>query len=236
MENSIKGIILIAFACLHFHSFGQPGMDDIDLERIHHRKIRKYIAGQIEEGRHQFVEIQPSWNSLQDFSSFRKNEMAFYLLGNLNDIWEGYLSANPSLSWKGRNISFGLLLQKFPGTIFYDHDQINGVATGQVYYLNLNLLLGVFNVPVAFEMITVNTREKIIEFSYIEGNKSIGVQQVKFIDFGDDRTEIIHTSYYKSDSGFRDKWIYPFFHKKIVNDFHRNMRRLMNCVSFNIPR
>jgi hypothetical protein len=202
-------------------------LDDINLERIHQRKIRKYIECQIEEGKHQFDEIQPSWNSGKDLSSFRKKEMTFFLKGNLQDTWHGYISANPSKSWNGRKITFGLLLLKSPCTIFYDHDPIDGVDLGQVYFLKLKLLLGIYNIPVAFEIIRVDEEEKIIEFSYLEGNKSIGVQQVKFIDIGDDRTEILHTSYYKSDSHFRDKWMYPHFHKIIINAFHRNMRKLL---------
>jgi len=123
------------------------------------------------------------------------------------------------------------LLWKCPGQAFYDQDMITGVDTGQVYYLNLNLLMGIFNLPVAFEMITVNPIDKIIEFSYIDGNKSIGVQQVRFIDSGDEQTEIIHTSYYKSNSYIRDKWMYPYFHKRIVKDFHHNMQKLLNLDS-----
>lgn len=203
-------------------------LDDIKLELIQQRKIRKYVECQIEEGKHQFCDIHPSWSSGNDLSSYRKNEMTFFLKGNFQYIWQGYISANPSKSWNGRKISFGLLLQKIPGNIFYNHDPIMGADTGQVYFLNLKLMHGIFNVAVAFEIITLDTKKLIIEFSYIEGNKSFGVQQVKFIDIGGERTEIIHTSYFKSDSHFRDKWLYPFFHKIIINDFHRNMRRLLN--------
>ncbi len=231
MNTTSKCLILSVFAFLQLQSFGQPLLDDINLEQIEQKKIRKYIEGQIEEGKHQFCEIHPSWNSGKDLSSYCKNEKIYFLKGNLQDIWKGYVSADPSKSWNGRKISFGLLLQKFPGHIFYNHDPIMGVDLGQVYYLNLNLLLGIFNIPVAFEMITVDAEQKIIEFSYIEGNKSNGVQQVKFLDIGDDRTEIIHVSYFKSDSRFRDKWIYPFFHNLIINDFHRNMRELLNLMN-----
>jgi hypothetical protein len=201
-------------------------LDDIKMERIHQRTIRKYIECQIEEGKHQFYDIQPSWNSGKDLSSFRK-KMTFLLKGNLRDIWQGYVSANPSKSWNGRKISFGLLLLKFPRSIFYNHDPITGVDLGQIYFLKLKLMLGICSIPVAFEIITLDAVKKIIEFSYMEGNKSSGVQQVKFIDLEGDRTEIIHTSYYKSDSHFRDKWMYPHFHKIIINDFHRNMKRFL---------
>jgi hypothetical protein len=156
--------------------------------------------------------------------------MNFFLKGNFKDIWKGYISENPSNSWNGRKVSFGVLLQKFPNNIFYNHDPILGVYTGQVYFLNLKLLKGICNIPVAFEIITVDTTELVIEFSYIEGNKSNGFQQIKFVDNGNGSTEIMHTSYFKSDSDFRDKWIYPYFHKKIVNDFHRNMRKLLQLT------
>lgn len=202
--------------------------DDIRLEQIQQRKIRKYLECQMEEGKHQFSEIHPSWTAGKDLSSYKKNEMAFFLKGNFQDIWLRYISGNFSKAWNDRKISFGLLLRKSPGNIYYNHDPITDLDTGQVYFLNLKLMLGIINIPVAFEIITLDAEKKIIEFSYIEGNKSIGVQRVKFINTGSERTEILHTSYYKSDSRFRDKWIYPYFHKRIINDFHRNMRRLLN--------
>jgi hypothetical protein len=233
MRITIKGLILTAFTCFQTLSYGQLILDDIQLERIPQKKIRKYIECQIEEGKHQFYELHPSWHSGKDLSSYRKKEMTFFLKGSLQGIWHGYVSTNPSKSWDGRKTSFGVLLQKFPGNIYYNDDPIMGVDTGQIYFLNLKLMLGICNVPVAFEIITLDPEKKLIEFSYIEGNKSSGVQQVKFIDLGDDHTEIIHTSYYKSDSQFRDKWMYPFFHKRIINDFHRNMRRLLNLKKQN---
>jgi hypothetical protein len=225
---TLNRLILTILTCLQLHSFGQLMLDDIDLDRIDQRTVRKYIECQLDEGKHDFDEIKPSWSSGKDLSSFRKKEMTFFLDGNFTDIWQGYVSANPSLSWNGRKVAFGLLLLRFPSGIFYDHDPINGVDLGQIYFLKLRLLYGFYGLPVAFEIIRVDEDEKIIEFSYIEGNKSIGVQQIKFLDLGADHTEIIHTSYYKSDSRFRDKWMYPHFHKIIVTDFHRNMRKLLN--------
>jgi hypothetical protein len=182
----------------------------------------------MEEGKHEFTEIKPSWTDGQDLSSFRKNEMKFFLNGCYTDIWQGYVSADPSISWDGRKISFGLLIPVNSGSIFYHHDPINGVESGQIYFLKLKLMMGIYGLPVAFIMINVDEENKIIEFSYIEENKSIGVQQLKFLNLTDDLTEIIHTSYYKSDSKFRDRWMYPYFHKRIVNNFHRNMRKMLN--------
>jgi len=227
MKIWIKWVVLIVIISFSLPCFGQLMLQDIKMEQIRQKKVRKYI-GQIEVEKHQFSEIQPSCHSGQDMSSFSKNEMTFFLDGNLDDIWQGYMSASPSESWNGRKVTFGVLLQKFPNNIFYNRDPMTGLATGQVYFLNLKVMKGIYNLPVAFEIITVDTTQKLIEFSYIEGNKSSGVQQIQFLDAGSEHTKIMHISYFKSDSDFRDKWIYPPFHKKIVNDFHRNMRRLLN--------
>jgi len=231
IKKTLKYFILLSFIGIYGQYYSQQRLDGIEFERIHQRTIRKYIARQIEEGMYHFDDIHSSYTKGQDLSTFKEKVMTFFLNGNMQDIWQGYTSANPVLSWNGRTISFGVLLWKYPGQAFYDQDLITGVDTGQVYYLNLSLLMGIFNLPVAFEMITVNPIDKIIEFSYIDGNKSIGVQQVRFIDYGDDQTEIIHTSYYKSNSYIRDKWMYPYFHKRIVKDFHHNMQKLLNLDS-----
>jgi hypothetical protein len=202
-------------------------LDDIQLEKIQQKKVREYITCQIDENKHLFSEIHPSWNKNYDLSDYSMNEKAYFLKDNLQNVWNGYLSADPTKSWNGRKVSFGLLLKKLPDKIFYNNDQINGVDTGQVYFVNLKLMMGMCNLPVAFEIVTIDEENKIIEFSYIEGNKTSGVQRLQFLDLGNDKTEILHISYFKSDSHFRDKWLYPFFHKKIINEFHHNMRKLL---------
>ena len=228
MMIALKSLLFVLISCFQLIAYGQLSFDDVKMEKIHQRKIRRYIEGCIEGSRHQFAEIHPSWKRGKDLSLYSKNEMAFCLKGKLQDVWQGYVSANPSKSWNGQKVSFGLLVQKFPGTIYYSNDSIMGVDTGQVYFLNLKLLLGIYKLPVAFEMITVDADAKVIEFSYIEGNISSGVQQIKFSDIGGNRTLIVHSSYFKSKSKFRDKNLYPFFHEKIVGDFHRNMRKLLH--------
>ncbi len=208
-------------------SYRQLMLGDINLDQIQQKKIRKYIVSQMAKGSHSFNDIQPSWKRGEDKSSYMNNEVAFIVQGDFQKIWEGYIEENPSNSWNTQKVSFGVLLQKSPNRIFYNHDLISGIHTGQIYYLNLKVFSGISNIPVAFEVITVDVVENVIEFSYIKDNKSTGFQHIEFTDIGDNRTKILHTSYYKSNSKFRDKYIYPFFHKKIVKDFHRNMRKLL---------
>lgn len=228
MKIFIKGAILLACFSFQIQAFSQLKLDDIKLELIHQKKIREYIKLQIENNKHRFCEIHPSWCEGTDLSNYSKNEKTYLLNDELQKVWSGYLSANPSKSWNGRKVSFGLLLKKYPENIFYQNDSISGVDTGQVFYLNLRLIDGICNVPVAFEVVKIDNNNKIFEFSYIEGNKSTGMQRLEFFDIGNGITKIIHTSFFKSDSEFRDKWLYPYFHKKIINEFHKNMRTLLN--------
>ena len=227
MRITLKFGLLIIFTYFQIQLYGQFTLDDIKLEQIEHKTIRKYVERQIEEGKHQFYDIRPSWNKGDDLLLYNKNEMTFFLNASLQNVWQGYLSIDPSKFWNNRSMSKGLMLQKFPTKIFYNKDSSAYIDTGQVYFLNLKLLSGIYNIAVAFEIITIDISEMVIEFSYVEGNQSLGVQQIKFIAVDDNSTKIIHTSYFKSNSHFRNKWLYPIFHKKVTKDFHKNIRGLL---------
>ena len=232
MRITLKFGLLIIFTYFQIQLHGQSTLDDIKLEQIEQKTIRKYVEHQIEEGRHQLYDIQPSWNRGDDLSLYNKNEITFLLDASLQDVWQSYLSIDPSKLWDNRSMSKGLMLQKSPAKIFYYEDSSAYINTGQVYFLNLRLLSGIYNVAVAFEIITIDNLEMVIEFSYVEGNQSLGVQQIKFIPTDDNSTKIIHTSYFKSNSNFRDKWLYPIFHKKVTKDFHENIKKIL--ISQNI--
>jgi hypothetical protein len=91
--------------------------------------------------------------------------------------------------------------------------------------MNLRLLKGILNVPVAFEIINIDPGKLVVELSYIEGNKTRGKQTLHFFDNGDGRTRIVHMSYFKSDSFVRDAFFYPLFHKKFIREFHNVMKQ-----------
>ena len=67
-------------------------------------------------------------------------------------------------------------------------------------------------------------QERFIHLSYIDGGKSTGDQIIQIEETPEGYTKVIHTSAFKSDSNFRDKYLYPHFHTKILNEYHRNMR------------
>jgi hypothetical protein len=130
--------------------------------------------------------------------------------------------------WNGKSVRFGVLLSKGTNTVINSYNSsFHEIDTGDVYFLNLKLLKGLLNVEVAFEIITIDLKQRIMEFSYIDNNKSLGKQSIQFLDNGAGKTKIVHLSYFKSKSSVRDNVFYPVFHKKFIREFHKNMSSLI---------
>ena len=87
-----------------------------------------------------------------------------------------------------------------------------------VVYLNLRLMSGLINLATAFEIITIDKEHKVIEFSYLSGNDSVGKQRIQFFETTKGKTEILHTSYYKSNNIPKNYFFYPYFHTRATND------------------
>jgi hypothetical protein len=210
-------------------SFSQVTLDDIDLTQIPQKKVRRFIKDQINSNLHDIAEIRPSCTDEYDLATFNANEKTYKVKYDMQKVWKGYQNLFPRLIYSGHKVSFSLLLKKEPNeNIYYNTDSINQVDTGQVYFLNLKILKGIYNLPVVFEIIKIDTAKNIIEFSYIKGNKTEGMQQLQFIDMGNGETRIIHTSYFRSSSVFRDKYLYSYFHTRFINDFHHGMKKYLN--------
>lgn len=200
----------------------------VDLELIHQKQVRNYLIDNEINTLDNFSSIQPSWQENTDEAEFHKHEKVFRINENISEVWKCYNIASPVKSWNGRFVRFVLLISKSSNSVMYaSASNFSEIDTGQVYFLDLKLLKGLFNVPVAFEIITVDEANKVIEFSYIDGNKSQGKQVLQFLDNGDGSTRIVHQSFFKSGSRLRDGFFYPYYHTKIIKQFHRNMRNLV---------
>jgi hypothetical protein len=176
---------------------------------------------------HDFSLIRSSWKKDAIESDFRIIEKTFKLKVSHAIVWNTYRYANSMEMWNSRSVKLGLLISKNTNTVTYNSNDFSPeIDTGQVYFLRLRLLKGLLNLPVAFEIIKINQEEEIIEFSYLEKNKSKGKQTLHIFDSGNGGTTIVHRTYFKSGSLLRDD-LYPFFHKRFIKEFHRNMGRRM---------
>ncbi len=198
----------------------------INLEEIPQRKVRNYIVSKKIDRMKNFSSIRTSWKRGTNKSDFKVNEKVFYLKDKLANVWEHYWHADPLKIWNGRSLQLGLLILKSQDSAIYiNNSSFHVIDTGQVYFLNLKLIKGIFNVPVAFEIINIDTKLDLLEISYIDNNKSRGKQTIQFFASEDGGTRIVHRSYFKSNSWIRDDILYPYFHLKFVKEFHRKMRQ-----------
>ncbi|MCX6302681.1 MAG: hypothetical protein NTW82_10905 [Bacteroidia bacterium] len=208
----------------------------IDLEEIPQKKIRKYLVSRSFDQMNDFSSIHASWKKDIDASDYNVIEKTFYLKNKLSNVWDFYRHINPVKMCNGRSIQFGLLISKPTNSVIYTNNPyLPEIDTGQVYFLNIRLMKGLFNIPVAFEIINIDQKQQIVEFSYIDNNKSLGKQTIQFFDNGEGRTKIVHRSYFKSESSLRDNLLYPHFHKKFIKDFHRNIKQLIKSNKLTFP-
>jgi len=200
----------------------------IDLSEIPQRKVRKYIEERNINHMQDFGLIHASWKKGLHESDFLFHEKTFFLKDKISHVWDCYKQANPTKSWNGPFVRFGLLISKKSNSAIYSNNStFPAIDTGQVYFLDLRIMRGLFNLPMAFEITNIDPLKRIIEFSYIDGNKSKGKQTIEFSDDMDGRIRIIHKSYFRSDSPFRDNMLYPYFHRKFIRQFHHNMKQLV---------
>lgn len=230
----MKKFLLAALLAGYFvSSYGQTNLSDINFDRIPFKKVRHYIKSQILQNVKSTDDLVPSYAKEITPDSCYKQVCTYVLPCSMEDSWNVYTTVKPNNAWNGRKVRLGMLVDKIKQTIVYPGDICDIIDTGQVVYLNLRVLEGVTNVGVAFEVINIDKQAHMLEFSYLKGNKSLGKQQLHFSENPDGTTHLVHVSYFKSNSKFRDKFLYPYFHKRFTNEFHRNMAQSLESKELN---
>lgn len=204
----------------------QVAISDTDFDKIEQKKIREFLIKEETNNIKYYSDIKPTMRSNSETEGYKIHTKEYFLNDSLNRIWQLYVNTNPSDSWDGKKVSFGLMYSNKDDKLLYRDEHISHLDTGLVIFLNLKLMKGIYNLPAVFEFITINKAKRIIEFSYVNGNTTSGKQRLQFMETSKGYTRILHTSFYKSGSSIRDRILYPFFHDKVSNEFHRNMRRL----------
>jgi len=222
--------IILFFALsflIGFQLKAQICLNDVELDKISQNKVQKFVERQQEHGIETFEEIKPSMQSNSDITGYYVRENVYQVKKGVDEVWSNYLNKSPNKSWNGRKVSFGFLFSKKEDRIVYCDENISKIDTGMVVYLNLRLMSGLINIATAFEIITIDKENKIIEFSYLTGNESLGKQRIQFFETAKGKTEILHTSYYMSYNFPMNHFFYPYFHTRATNEFHRNIKRMM---------
>lgn len=223
----MKWLATACFLTLSFIGFSQMSLNEVDVNRIPQKKVREFVQNQkVALALSDFNQIQPTLTQPATAVGFHTHRANYKVKSDVSTVWQKYQNASPSESWEGKRFSFGFAFDRNKEELVYREDNSsNGVEPGQMFYVNLRLMGGVYNMAVAFEIITVDTVNRVMEFSYVEGGQSQGLQRIELKEDEDGNTAIVHTSFFKSGSKFRDAILYPYFHKRIINEFHRRMRK-----------
>jgi len=195
-----------------------------DYTRVLHPTIPKLFQDSGIQGP---SELQPVCFNGND-QEYLNQEMRFSIDAPIDQVWRGYKYLHPALSWQTRMIHFGFMYTRQTDSYIYHlDDPFEGIAKGQVYLVNLELLGDKIKIAVAHEVDLVDDKEKEIRICYLNTGKTAGSQWIKFIDAGSNRTEIEHLTLYKGTSFIRDRLLYPIFHKRAMNQFHHRMKELI---------
>jgi hypothetical protein len=209
----------------------QDNFESVDLSQIKQRKIRKLIRQLQTSDYHGFSELETSVNSRTAMDEYMHYTKEYQVKQDLEEVWYNYAFSSQTEVWDISKISFGMIYCRSSESIIYADEMLNGLEEGRIYYLNLKILGGIYNLPVAFEITNIDPDNKTVEFSYLKGGKARGKQWIRLEESPEGYTKIIHQTLVKSDSNFRDKYLYPYFHNKLINEFHLNMKRIITARS-----
>jgi hypothetical protein len=213
---------LMTFSAIN--SSAQLTLENLDYSRIPQKKIIELVESQKKLGHELFSDFFPKCFMEQDSSRYHKICTKYIIHGNLEAVWKEYLSIKPSLAYSGKIVGFGFLYSKDEDRILYKEDPFDEMKVGQLFFFNIKLLGGIRNLGTADEVTAIDDARKMIRFCYVENGKTEGTQEIYLKPTAEGYTEVTHETLYKSKSRFRDNMLYPYFHKRSVNEFHFAIR------------
>ena len=220
---------MLLFGVLYSFSglcFGQMHLADIEFDKVGCEQVEHYVQDQIRNNTETFSDVKASLEPTASTNGFCFHEREYVIRDSLSKVWSFYVHTNPSVAWNASRFSFAMLFSKSDNQMIYPNGKVDGIDPGQVIYLNLNVFK-IKKLATAFEITTVDDNRKVIEFSYVEDNITHGKQQLTFTKLRKGYTKIIHRTYFKSESNLRDHFLYPYFHTRLTNTYHRNMKHLL---------
>ncbi len=154
---------------------------------------------------------------------YLKHDASYTIDAPADVVWDAYKTIHPAIAWQSKMIRFGFVYTRQSDRYIYKTDEtFNGIAKGQIYLINLNILKGV-QIAVAHEVDEVNDEKKLIRLCYLNTGKTAGSQWIQMRADGESRTIIDHKTRYQGTSFIRDRLLYPYFHQKATNQFHQKM-------------
>ncbi len=202
---------------------GQNTVDCINTDKIPQRHKYKFIHNKYLDNLSVLDSLKPECFQKKQSGTYHFQTDSFIVKENINTVWQKYKTISLKDSYCGNLVNLGFVYSKNKKQIYYVNDDYDGIQEGQIYFIRLNLLGGLKHIIVAYEVTKIDNQKKMMQFCYINRGISEGSQRIYLFKTKEGFTKIEHETFYKSHSKFRDKWIYPKFHKKIVAELHHNL-------------
>jgi hypothetical protein len=206
-------------------AFSQP-VDHINLMKMPPKMKRKILQCSYLQNIKDFNELYPTCFDPQDSMNYRYQEENFIIKEDINKVWKLYKSLNINDSYSGHIVDFGFIYSKNEHKFMYlDEPDYEGMKEGQVVFISLNIPSGIKKLMVAYEVTNIDEYNKSIRFCYMNNGISSGSQEIVLNRTSKGFTKVTHHTAYRSESKFRDIFIYPFFHRLIVKELHANLMK-----------
>jgi len=166
--------------------------------------------------------------------------------GTVEEVFMAITQTDARLAWNGNNSSFQFLFRTQEKQLLAADKLYNSGANkidapiypraGDLVFLELMFVGKLTKIPVAFKIETMELasakNSARLSFSYVKQNLTQGVQNIYLYErLNNERkrvTGVIHETYFKSDSDFRDKVLYRHFHKIAIKNYHEKMNNRLN--------
>ena len=224
-QKTSKTFLLFIVGCLFFNINLQAQMlvSNVDTKQLGYKKVAKYLKKKSKENIVYFSDIRPSVNDSSDFSPFCFHSGSYIVHAPIQQTWNTCILESPAKLWNSKMLGLSCVYNANSDTIFYRLSQhFDTLGLNQIYFINLRILR-LFNVAAALIITKIDYDQKLIEFTYVEGNKSIGRQILRLVETGESETKIVHDTFYRSNSDFRDKRLYSRFHQIAITGLHKRI-------------
>lgn len=211
------------FFCLFFFVYLGAEGQRIDFSRIKQKKVRQLMQDNELESKADFSALETTCFEDKGVAGYSKNSKRFIVKAPADKVWAAYKQSKPNQCWIGKMVSFGVLFDTDDTPLVYEDKEYTGMKVGQVIFIQLRLLKGLYKLAVAHKVVALDEDNMKLQICYLKRGASEGSQFIQLQATPEGYTEVIHDTYYKSKSKFRDKRIYPGIHEKVISAYHENV-------------
>jgi hypothetical protein len=166
--------------------------------------------------------------SFQDMSHFKTDNLFFTVNRSVEAVWGRYMTINPLKIWSNpRSRIVAVYVPSMDRTLYRDDlaTEWPGFEEGMKIFVDMSSLpVAVTNRPammVGLKITKIDAASRTVEFRYLEGTPSYGMQVIRFRAGRDNPnvTEITHDTWFRAYGALIER-MYPFYHRKMIRGMH----------------